>query len=369
MLTADLTHRMPRFIWADDGGVSFIFDGHRIKYERFRTMIQASLIRAVEALRKLWFELGLGEEDFLPIDMPIADSLSERAINYSYLRHPANQALRDHMGRLQDKVLNNLRFCHTVDGQLYFKCVPVRDILRLSEWTGVLLLCSTHLCCGQVARSTELTALTRCNADLQARCQYMVDRCLVFVAQYNKTTLGQGQHKLIPRATPPLLGEALIHWDLLQPIFQFFQTQHPAYSPAVAAQSHALIFHANGKHLDGGNLTASLEKLSEEFLGIPLGTAAMRQLTIFIGVKYVRPLLRADDDRALLDLQAGHSTETAELHYGRDAERLPNKIDSHFLNKYRAVSHACHVAFGLLFPATLAGFVVGVLPLSEGIAC
>lgn len=92
---------------------------------------------------------------------------------------------------------------------------------------------------------------------------------------------------------------------------------------------------------------------------VGFGTADMRQILIFIGTRYVATREKGDNFRSRIDLQGGHVTELAKLHYGIEFGRVSPHLTQEVMDDFLEVSRDHHIAFGLVHLSTYKDGVVG----------
>lgn len=189
------------------------------------------------------------------------------------------------------------------------------------------------------------------NLPTRVRNVLMVDGIMVNVGMLNKTTFTLKQDKLIPRAVPPLVSDIMASYIAFLRPLELILTMAAGQIPkekAMPTTTH--LFHVNGRHFETRDLTNGLIDLSKDKLGVEkgLGTADFRQLSIFIAHKHFGSQVIAEERCALLDLQAGHSSEIARRWYGVEADRLGGQINDAQLKAFMEASSIVHRFHGLL---------------------
>jgi hypothetical protein len=93
--------------------------------------------------------------------------------------------------------------------------------------------------------------------------------------------------------------------------------------------------------------TTEMKLRTMEILKLPhtgLGMADIRQTCIYIAMRYLLPSIKDPDNgyRATFDIQAGHSTQVAEAHYGVDIQDLPHSMTAHQFLNFKVACYLSH---------------------------
>lgn len=356
--------RMPRFMWTREDDRAFRFDGYRIDYDSIINLMQSSTENLRKKFVKLWTAYGIPLE-MLVNSTSFSDDLGNQAEHYNFLRFGPNQALRDRADEIEKLIFNNKKTCKKVTStkgeKLYFNHTACRDLLELSEEfmkdaSGVMYLTG-----GQPPRGTELLAAHPINIPTRPRNTYIINDHFVLVGFLNKTTFIHNKDKPIPRAYPFLLSCILINYlAFIRPI-EYILTRHALQlNSKQAKKCQTNLFFVNGRELETKDLTAVLKYLTELYFGLPkgLGTAEMRHVLIYFGMRDVRTEKDTEADRSLLDLQAGHVTEIAKRYYGVELGRFPGNIDPELIELFMKVSFAHHKVYNIHRKTSILGHTV-----------
>lgn len=339
--------RLPRFVGVRGNSQAFRFDGHHIEHEWVINLMKANNENLHRKFLKLWTKFGI-PLNLLVEETDFGDDLSNRAANYSFLNFGPNQQLRDRADLIRKTVLNNGKLCNAVNGKLYWNTGFCKELLEDCEDVSKDEAATTYLSGGQPPRGTELLGVTGLNSPSRPRNTYIIDGHMVFVIFFNKTTFIHGIDKPIPRALPLLLSSILInHIAFIRPLEHILTRHVLRMSRQQAAKCHSHLFFVNGRELETHDLTNRLMATTKEHLHLPkgLGTADMRQLLIYFGMRVVRTEQDTEIDRSILDLQAGHLTEIAKRWYGVELGRFPGNIDPSTVAAFMDLSFAHHTVY------------------------
>ena len=176
---------------------------------------------------------------------------------------------------------------------------------------------------------------------------FIIVHGIVFIVGFlNKTTFILNADKAIPRMFPNLLGKILINYIAFIRGIEHLFLVHTLENRADAQSTVSRLFHVNGRQLGTADLTESLKRVTIKYLKVKegFGTADLRQIQIYISTRFIRhrALDQGDETQALLDLQAGHNSETARKCYGLEMERLGGTVDTVALQMFHGVSLLHH---------------------------
>lgn len=186
---------------------------------------------------------------------------------------------------------------------------------------------------------------------------------MVLALTYHKGQTRSGFQKHIARFFPPVLKKLMLGYLYFVRPFAVW-CQHALKEEQLTAQS-PLIWsedESGTKSWNAGRLTKALSRLSEEIIGYPLGLQNYRQISIKIDQDILRTpadiadISLEDDDEDkngylednddIHDLQAGHSSNVAQRHYGVDAQGM-KEINPGLWSRYRGVSVKWHHFMGV----------------------
>ncbi|KAG8684366.1 hypothetical protein FRC08_013736 [Ceratobasidium sp. 394] len=325
------TNHLPVAQWTDDEFKRLLYKGQPINISDMPKLAQQ--IRAdIEHLlyKELFF--GIPPKDFgwkWHEGIPLVDNLSNLEEGYSVFSEQAN---REYLTGLDESLLSAFMknetarkfFTDNVQDEKTGEPVVLPD--RVREWTQKwarlqeMLALLMHILGGQPARSTELLACLVHNISHHFRHLYWFNGQFFFIVCVNKAKNISPKDRVIVHGLPKELNEILL---LVNAVVR----------PAVAAWTYQLnqeekvyydqlkyLFSCNGNTLTITQLSRQLRSITEEILGVPLGIADWRHISIIVMRRYFqinisRPDVEEDSD---MDKQAGHGTPAAWRHYGTE---------------------------------------------------
>jgi hypothetical protein len=179
----------------------------------------------------------------------------------------------------------------------------------------LIVLC--HVLGGQPARGTELATLRWRNAIDEQRGVYWANGTIMLLVMYSKTRSITGRNKLIPRFMPKRLGTMLAEYlAIVRPLEVFFSEKFQCKG---AADLNEFLWADPRKGLWTGDFISDIMKRTTSRHGMHgLGFREYRQVATAFMEHHLK--YKADDreDRninAVFDMQAGHSSRTAGVHY------------------------------------------------------
>ncbi|KAJ1598449.1 hypothetical protein NDA14_000903 [Ustilago hordei] len=183
-----------------------------------------------------------------------------------------------------------------------------------------LLAVLIELTSGLPARGTELVKLQHTNTLVSQRNLFLADGHFVTVLASNK---GKGPSKLIPRFLPHAVGQLVLFY-----IMEVVPFLHLLFNSVEVAQepSALLLVNHRGQPWQTNDISKTLQSLCQEFVGPSASSLHIHnwwQLSVSIDKVLIWPGLPSEEyaDHSH-DLQAGHSTSTAQQHYGLDSSML-----------------------------------------------
>ena len=233
-----------------------------------------------------------------------------------------------------------------------------------NEFTKLLAVL-IELGSGLPARGTELVQLQHTNT-LLGPCNIFVHDGSVFMAL--PSNKGTGRQKIIPRFLPHAVGCLVVHY-----VSQVVPFVHLLYNSVIEprkASAMLLVDHA-GRLWDTNTVSKTLQSLCKQYNSSASGGLTMRtwhQLAVSIDRKLIRPkkVMAEELEDHTHDLQAGHSTSTAEQHYGLDASMLM-QLNQESMTAMLEVSEQWHAFWKMRTRFQEA--VPALVPLSSGHAC
>ncbi|TKY87888.1 hypothetical protein EX895_002984 [Sporisorium graminicola] len=213
-----------------------------------------------------------------------------------------------------------------------------------NEFTRLLAVL-IELSSGLPARGTELAQLQHTNTLLSPRNLFVHDSSVFTALPSNK---GTGRQRIIPRFLPHGIGCLVVLY--IAEVVPFVHLLYNAVVQPREASPMLLVNHA-GKPWETAAISATLKSLCKQYIsttsnGLPLRT--WRQLAVSIDRKLIRPMKAwsTDAEDHTHDLQAGHSTNTAQQHYGLDASML-NQLTQESMAAMLDVSERWHAFWQL----------------------
>ena len=341
------TNSMGRFVWDFSGAERFSFDGNVIDYADFRVMMSKSLDDLSAKFLALWATFDLPEEWLINDLTTIGDELGSRAEHYNYMRHGGNVHLTERAREIRHRVSDGGKYFRNVNGSLFALKSNMKKTLALCEDFVKDLAAIVYLHGGQPPRGTELMSTLIMNLPTRIRNFIVINGKVFIVGFLNKTTFITNADKAIPRMFPDLLGKILVNYiSFIRGIEHLFLT-HTLENRDDAQSTLGRLFHVNGRQLGTPDLTAGLKRITVKYLKVKdgYGTADLRQILIYISTRFIRDraLDKGDETQALLDIQAGHSSEVARKCYGIEMERLGGTVDTVKLQMFHGVSLLHHI--------------------------
>ncbi|KAJ1022606.1 hypothetical protein NDA16_003595 [Ustilago loliicola] len=180
----------------------------------------------------------------------------------------------------------------------------------------------------------------------------LVSQCNLFLADSHFVTVlvsnkGKGTPKLIPCFLPHAVGQLVLFY--VMEVVPFLHLLYNAVEKPREPSALLLVNH-EGKLWQTNDISKTLQSLCQEFAG-PLASSLhmhnWHQLSVSIDRKLICPGLPSEEynDQAH-DLQAGHSTATAQQHYGLDA-RMLHQLTQERMDAMLSVSRSWHAFWGL----------------------
>lgn len=347
------SQQAPRFLYGPPGTTSFNFDGVDLTYNDWRNLLRNIITDTHKSFADLVEEWGIPLPS-MSIDQPVIDHVSQTAPGFSYINHGPNVWLVQRASRIRAHVLDSNKFTTFIDGTLVPKPSKIKRLMDVSLIFLINLMVCFLTSGGQPPRGTEVSAMLRDNIEHRVRNAYIINEALVILGMLNKTTFTAKVDKYIPRAYPILVTHMFIAYDtFLRPLESILANLLDPQRPQTLTNNtldHVFFF--NGKQLDTDHLTARLQQFTKQHLPLPVGhtgfgTAALRQLAIYVGRKWVHPEEFVPENSAIMDLQGGHSTVIADKWYGVEGNTLASSLTTYATQAFVGVSVEHHVQFQL----------------------
>lgn len=356
-LTASFVHganQMPRFVWGLDDGKSYTFDGFRIYVVEFIALVRTSVQDAIDGFFDLCDTYGLPNHLLFTSLDEVGDALASRTTNYNFARHSTNVSLQDRAKDCQEHMVNSGKFCKVVMGRLVWHPNVIREALKKSEAFLRCLAVALYLGSGQPPRGSELMSTLLVNIDTRVRNLFYSNNSAVLSHFLNKTSFNLKSDKAIVREVCHALSLVLLNY------VAFFRSWEATLGKQVGWEANDIewtlrrLFQLGPRQLNTDILTSQLQqgwrkhvtRYGDRFPG--WGTADTRQNAIYVGKHCVRtPAFVGNEGEALLDLQAGHTSNVARNWYGVEGNRLGGDIDPAITAQFCALSRGHHSSYGL----------------------
>jgi superfamily II DNA or RNA helicase len=367
--------------WYNDNQ-SIAYRSIRFSMAELRNMAQ-SLANKLNHLMANLLYIDLDREelpDLIPWDV-IRDDPSEDTCGYSFLAHPDNAQWAE---RCKEYLVHRIFSNDTLRDQWLTRDTPARfrpsivdRYSRLIDNFRDTLLVAMHLTGGQPARSPELLHLRVENTAYGGlRNLFIVHGMVSFVLWYHKSFLAQDRLKVINRYLPWAVGRELVRYlAIVRPFWHQVQGELVSSNRAssflwtrVFIDPHVAITgdscpstSKSGTVITRDScpstskscaermlvwpserLRMALQTHSEELLGATLNVQIYRQLAAAISRQHLRSkgwsaersprvseaMYDSDSDGEgagerednIWDLQSGHTTHVADIHYGREVQ-------------------------------------------------
>lgn len=221
------------------------------------------------------------------------------------------------------------------------------------------LLILMHLCGGQPARGPEILSIRHCNTpNGESRDIFVENGLIVFVTRYHKGYAISGNTKIIYRYLPRAVGELLVQYLWLVLPFQQALETYIWNKASISAQMWPDSY--DGKSWSSLRMKKVLARETRAGLGVEIGIQSYREIAIAISRHY---LLRQEafsqdnddedgvnEDEAIMDQQAGHSSHIAGMVYARGIMERDGEVASK-RQLFQVSSTAWHQFLGFSSPA------------------
>ena len=234
------------------------------------------------------------------------------------------------------------RFVQSMDDEnVVFKTSELLKYHSSIDKVMSLLLTLIHLTYGQPARATELE--TWCLNDLgDKRSIYLLSDTICFLGRYHKSLSKTGHFKLIPRYVPVAVAELLrLFFAIIRP-FQVatITAIHPSTRMDLFASR---LFLMHGRPMTDESISSTFQRVYLLYAQSEMTFQNYRHATeAFIERLFWR---FQSADRLPFEMQAGHTSATAQMHYAISNEDLKN-VSKETLNQFYLCSKAWHELIG-----------------------
>lgn len=178
-----------------------------------------------------------------------------------------------------------------------------------------------HMSGGQPARGTEMCLLKISNLHHRVRNVYwMGPGRLVYLMFYNKSTSNTSHDRVVAHAVPWRIGRLflLLH-GLISPLASVLIGRRNGNAARFILQGS--VFSAQGKEMESEELSTEVRNWCLKAVGAPFRLTPLRHFIIACQRQYMpeafSPMRRA---LAIVDAQAGHTSDTAAQHYAVNAD-------------------------------------------------
>lgn len=242
---------------------------------------------------------------------------------------------------------------NTISPDWLIRQTQVRRLLTEGAWSGAAvsrylgaatdflekMLLLVHLTGGLPARAPEIISLQHCNGEGR-RNVFIHDGQVLLLTGYHKTLYAAGS-RLVARFLPAAVGELLTTYlAVVLPFVRHLQTveQRPVVRSWLWAMQKDGPWRAD-------RLSEVMERETGLHLGQAFGVASWRHMAIAIDRRHLRGwFVEEEEEDTVNDLQASHSTRTANHSYANDGR---NVLTDAQLDRYRQLSGRWHELIGL----------------------
>lgn len=348
---------VPDIIWSTLPGIEAVcYKGVEMNIDTLKAMVQDQVTKAETILLKI-FGINSTLLDQKAISK-IKDDMSIRTTGYSFLTDPKNKdifPIGDHIEYVFKNRHLRESLVRTVDGEIVWLSEGKTHFATQAQSLLEVLLTIFHLLGGQPARSTEIMKITWYNSEIKHRNIFLCDGGILWITDYSKGRNQMGWSKFIPRYLPSDIASIYISYlHRVLPLYQYFIGPNGDKS---LIRPRYYFFSSNGiAPWHSSRLTQVLQTISAQAFGQDnsFGVSGYRHMAISMSRRYLaegfdeQQLSRDTEDP--LDLQACHSSSTADRVYGVRADII-HGISERSLSVFRGISLAWHAFFRSKEPA------------------
>ena len=307
--------------------------------------LQSGIKLALGDAKSLLDQLCYGHS--FPVNIPedFQDDMTEMEFGYSYLDRV--KCFPDHAlfhALVQDRECPLI----TVDGS----GKAGLNFPEAAKWFGKcaelnkLLGCLAHITGGQPGRGTEITDVRIRNRSRLRNIMHSFGKML-WIYNYSKTSNNTGSDSYIPHQIPDCLAP-LINCYLLviRPLETLLSKM--IYNEDISMLYQEYFWVQGGKHINSDTFSDQLGSFTHSYCGVKLKLLAWRHIAVAIKREYIPQFYynhraRGDD---IGDLQAGHSSSTADRVYGIREDGL-FYLNTQALAMHAQYSRRWHDALGV----------------------
>lgn len=316
---------LPRAVWDKDrfGKEELVYRGHRIQVDIIGKAVEESLAKATEILMVDILDTENYDEFFPKFDPKIImDDLTNNSNGYSFLHQDVNPVFANLERNLLQHLLMKLGQRGEEDQQAYWHmwCKSVKTFIHH-------LLVAFHLSSGLPGRGGEVCGLLVENTEVRTRNLFYLFGGLVVIHQYNKTSHNRGIEKTIAKKLyPPVADLLLLYLTVIRPVELLVAPKLLMHLKARDPESilESLCTKMWASPLKGEMLSSDLSNhIASAFLGLTSARLTLNEYR-HVAIIMLRKLIKHhgfQDNQLqqfleIADLQAGHTHQTSEDHYG-----------------------------------------------------
>lgn len=316
---------IPKIHWIDrQGWTSFRYGGHIVTLDG----LQALFRQTEDDLVRVW-------EDEVLLGLPLrvdttnlTEDMSIRTPGYSFLTDPRNNLAKYNtllFSTMQANPTLYNRFTVVRDGKRYWRPHELNRWIEQYAKLSMLLLLRIEMLSGGPARGTELTSMVYCStAEQPLRNVSLLDKYVMLLATYSKTTARSGLDRIIPHAIDSVTADILLQSLILARPFAIMavDASHPNHPQYVQLYHHYLF--VNGTKLfQTTDISLKMRVYGETHTGLALTIALFRQLFVAWRRKLcpnATYIMENEHEDHVAAEQAGHSWAVEKKLYGISAD-------------------------------------------------
>lgn len=352
------THR-PSVIWGHGNTKDTLYyHGNPVPLARLVLFVQGTIRKAEGILRShLLMDPTL---DLETVALDLADDMTSRGNGQSFIVDVRNaKALHQSRRAIPLRISANPALAAPlfaqVDNQHVYRSGGIQAYYKHAQAFLDLLMVVIHLTSGQPARGSELLTLRYANSATSLRNFYIQDGQVMIVTDYYKNRMQHGLAKVTPRFLPRAVGRLFVAYVVQVLPFIHFLHHRSHSTPPENLGIFLFARPSDGGLLDTAALTRVLRKESAVYLGWAMCVLAWRHIAISFDRRFNRQRgpegpsgeykgTDSDEEGVLddiRDLQAGHSSRTADRIYGIRSDVLQG-LTAESIARFRAVTAAWH---------------------------
>ncbi|TBU54974.1 hypothetical protein BD310DRAFT_826822, partial [Dichomitus squalens] len=346
------TQNEPNMKWKDDSNfTSLIFKGHEVSLEKLAT--QAAALE--DYSRQLLTEVLLFDHPFFIDISQLKDDMGNSTPGYSLFTDRANEPVLGFTDQLTQHILDtpSLRsrfILSTRDGEIQWNAIALGAWLSNYAKLDLLCLVQVEMNCGAPPRTTELTAMARCNTLYgMLRAIRIIDGHVVLMRSYHKMRTAQGHDRVIPHSLNAALAALLIYKEALcHPFAQLCVNVLYPNDRYVKSLYQNFLFINHNKPFVGDDITQEMRNWTKQYIGYELGVRDWRQVSTPLRRQHAGLQEKWLEDQETADAaQAGHSHHVDHMRYGVTA-RGSTSLAEDYLDPFLETSVRWHATLKLV---------------------